>query len=249
MTLGCDKKIIEGTCWLACFDLLGFRSKVYEYAQHHYADGTDGLSILAGKYIRKAISVIEGELANYRQTQQSEFYHVHFSDTFILYSADESRDSFWTIECAAQAFFIRMITEGVPLRGAVTCGRLYADMVQSIFVGPAMADAYYYAETQDWIGYVLTPAAVDRLYAMVPPIELPRLDYAEYEVPIKRKETVSGEKRPRFAFRISQCPFAHDRLCEIQREAKASLGEDYERCQSKYDNTWRFLDSTRLLNP
>jgi hypothetical protein len=253
MTTEGDSRTVEGTCWVACFDLLGFKRKVCAYAQHQYGDGTDGLSVLAGVYIEKALVVLDEAVASQCRSQRAKLYHAHFSDTFVLYASDESRDSFWTVEIAAQSFFRTMITEGVPLRGAVTCGRFYADTEKSILVGPAMIEAYGWAESQDWIGYILTPAATKRLSTMDPPIRLPSLDYAEYDVPLKCREATTSDggvtpirREPLFAFRASKDSWIRDCICEMQREAEVEMEGG---CQSKYENTLAFLTSTKLIDP
>jgi hypothetical protein len=257
-----DDEIIDGTCWLACFDLLGFTSRVYAYTERRYAkhphpEYTDGLSMLVGEYIEKAINTIEEELTYQSQFPRMPCYSAHFSDTFVFYSPSDSRDSFLTLDSVAGSFFLAMVTQRVPFRGALTCGRFYADRTRNIFVGPALIEAYSYAEKQDWIGYVLTPQACQKLSALDPPWTLPSLDYPEYDVPVKHKEPTGADgkrvttigKETLFAFRTGKYSWACDCIREMQQVAKNEIGKDYVGCQSKYDNTLSFLESTRLINP
>ncbi len=86
-----------------------------------------------------------------------------FSDTFIIYSRGRSAQDFARIELVGRVFFERLIIRGIPVRGALTFGGLYSQSARNIFVGPALIDAYRYAENQDWLGFVLTPSAIVRM--------------------------------------------------------------------------------------
>ncbi|MBN2128498.1 MAG: hypothetical protein JW741_03345, partial [Sedimentisphaerales bacterium] len=201
--------LTKGTSWLAWFDLLGFKEKTHIYADRQYGNGIDGLSILAGEYIEKALGAIEEELSYQKRFQRAPLYHAHFSDTFVLYAPGDSRNSFLTMDSAAGTFFTKMVYANMPLRGALTWGRFYVDRPRDILMGPALIKAYEYAEKQDWIGYALTPQAVERLSKVEPPIKLPCCTYAEWEVPVKTTGSSPGDKKDeplRFAFRISQYP-------------------------------------------
>lgn len=256
--------LIRGTSWLAYFDLLGFTQKTLIYADRRYGNGIDGLSILAGEYIEKALDAIEEELSYQKRFQRAPLYHAHFSDTLVLYAPGDSRNSFLTIDAAAGTFFTKMVYANMPLRGALTWGRFYVDRPRDILMGPALIKAYEYAERQDWIGYALTPQAVERLSEVEPPIKLPCCTYAEWEVPVKTKESSPRDKKDeplRFAFRISQYPETarciHQMMKETRNEAKEAAEKElteapnewreiYKRCRSKYINTLLFMKHTRL---
>lgn len=263
--------LTKGTSWLAWFDLLGFKQKTSIYADRRYANAIDGLSVLAGDYIEKALDAIEEVLSCQKRFQRAPLYHAYFSDTFILYAPGDSRDSFLTIDSAAGTFFTKMVYANMPLRGALTWGRFYADRPREILMGPALIEAHEYAEKQDWIGYVLTPQAVERLSKMEPPIMLPCCTYAEGEVPVKTKGSSLGDnkgERLRFAFRISQyldtARCIHQMMKETRNEAKEAAEKEsrragkeltearnewreiYKRCRSKYINTLLFMKHTAL---
>jgi len=262
MTVECDNTVINDVCWLACFDILGFKSQISAYKkQYQHLYGVGYLDILVREYQAKILAAIEEELTYQRQCQRQfsrvPYYYAHFSDTFIFYSQGDSRDSFLTLDSVAGSFFLAMLAQGIAFRGALTCGEFYADRTRDIFVGPALIEAYKYAEKQDWIGYVLTPQASLRLSSMDPPWTLPSLDYPEYDVPVKREEPIAIDgkrvttigKEALFAFRTSKYSWAHDCICEMQQVARNETEKDYVACQSKYDNTLSFLESTKLINP
>jgi hypothetical protein len=86
-----------------------------------------------------------------------------FSDTFIIYSRDDSEREFAYVEQVGRLFFQQLILHQIPVRGALTHGSLYSQSSQNIFVGPALIDAYNYAEKQRWLGFILTPSVFKRL--------------------------------------------------------------------------------------
>jgi hypothetical protein len=86
-----------------------------------------------------------------------------FSDTFIIYSRDDDEREFSCVEHVSRLFFQKLILNQIPVRGAISHGSLYSQSRQNIFVGPALIDAYHYAENQEWLGFILTPSVCTRL--------------------------------------------------------------------------------------
>jgi len=253
MTSEDDHRVTEGTCWLACFDLLGFTRRVYDFAQHRYASGIDGLSILAGVYLERVLKALDEEVACQRQYGRT-LHYAHFSDTFILYAPGDSRECFETINSAAGNFFTDMVRDVGPLRGALTCGRFYADRARNIFVGPALIDAHDYAEKQDWIGYVLTPQAVEELSKMKPPVVWPG-DYVWWKVPVKVERTVNsrGEKmvmigrEQLLAFQMGSYPEIRESVRGMKKGTRTESRDNYKRCRSKYLGTLLFMRDTKSM--
>lgn len=248
-------KVVNDVCWLACFDILGFKDELDAHRRDYwYQHGVGYLSILVEAYQEAALRAIEAhKRAGYGRFANVPWYYAHFSDTFLFYSPGDSLDSNLVLDSIARCFFVEMIHRGMPLRGAVTCGEFYADRERNVYVGPALVEAYEYAEKQDWIGYVLTPQAREKLSGTeFDPAR--SIDYVEYDVPVKPKERViPGREKPivtgkerLFAFRASKCPGVYDSIREMSQHAKNQMGTYYNSCQSKYDNTLRFLESTRL---
>jgi len=108
-----------------------------------------------------------------------------FSDTFILFTDDDSIKSFSDIEKACRWFMFVLLRRTIPIRGALACGQFYAGKTSSLYIGPALLEAYEWGENQNWIGYLLCPSSVNKLSELGFPIEN-RLNYALYTV---QKET------------------------------------------------------------
>jgi hypothetical protein len=108
-----------------------------------------------------------------------------FSDTFLLYSPDNTASSFVEIESTTRLFTYYLISAGIPVRGAMSCGDFYADKETNIFFGPAIIEAYHYGENQDWIGFVLTPSAVKQM-AVIGLHANNMLNYTYWDIPYKK---------------------------------------------------------------
>lgn len=92
--------------------------------------------------------------------------HSWFSDTFIIFSRGDTDREFSWVEQAGRLFFQKLILQRIPVRGAITHGKLYSQLERNIFVGEALIDAYEYGEKQNWLGFILTPRACERLTSL-----------------------------------------------------------------------------------
>ncbi len=238
--------IINDTCWLACFDVLGFRRQVVEFVR-----GCPGgnLDVFVDNYYVPIIRSIEHEIKTQLKYRGCSFEHAWFSDTFLFYVPnDGSPDSYITIDAVARHFLSSMLRQKTPFRGALAVGELYADKRNSIFVGDALIEAYTYAEKQDWIGLVMAPSVPKRLRGSpLDPTER-RSDYVVYDVPTKGKGLVGGEERVRrsterlFAHRIHKYPGVETSIERMAKEAESRCPTDYcGEYGSKYENTLRFI--------
>lgn len=135
--------------WFSYFDLLGFsrlvREHIIEYVLPLYEEVLETIAEKAGPKEKHGIS------------------YSWFSDTFIVYTKSDSLKDFGHIEQASRLFFQKLIIREIPVRGAMTIGKLYTNKVKNIFLGEALIDAYEYAEDQDWLGFILTPSIYHKL--------------------------------------------------------------------------------------
>jgi len=152
--------------WFAYFDLLGVK-QIYKTGNQ--------LSIFV------AFSSAIGKFKK-RVTAWPDVGYAWFSDTFILYTEDDSDESFSAIDSISRWFFYFLITADMPVRGAIACDVLYADKENDLFFGEAFIEAYQYGEYQDWIGLLLCPSAEKRLEELGMPAER-CLNYSYVNVP------------------------------------------------------------------
>lgn len=175
-----NDKIINGNCWVACFDILGFRNKVLDFEQQ-YEYGR--LNFFVKNYYREILA----ELKKEKRIFPDKVFTSWASDTFLMYTADDSDESFNCIAIEAVYFCVGVIRKNWPIRGALGTGQLYVEKENSIFVGSALIDSYLYSEKQNWIGLVITPNASKRTEVMGTDSWMCHY-YTEYDVPMKTKK-------------------------------------------------------------
>jgi len=140
-------------CWLAYFDILGFRGLV------EVATKPEDLVLTRMRY-SAALKALQKLVKN---SQLLDF--TYFSDTFIIFSNDDSKGSYGAIQQAAKEFMHKCISNRVPMRGAISFGRLTDSFnrKEKVLIGPALIDAYDHGEDQKWIGLILTPKALNKI--------------------------------------------------------------------------------------
>ena len=155
--------------WLAYFDLLGMRDLIRRRQMAQVFD---------------AYATATEKLSAWRK-RHPKVFQTWFSDTFIVYTNNDSALSFRAIDAVTRWFVFSLIRSHVPVRGALACGAFYADARSRIYFGEALLEAYEWGENQDWIGYVLAPSAAARLDAVgLPPLQ--RLNYRAHDIPFKK---------------------------------------------------------------
>ncbi len=218
----CEHKIVYDNCWVAYFDMLGFKEIIEEHKGH------------IDSFVRGVYNGFIQEVKKRGDRISDALIKIHytwFSDTFVFYSSDDTYESYSSIDLLAHEFFQSMIFRRHPLRGALTLGEFYADNGEHTYVGPALIDAYEYTEKQNMIGFVLTPMARKKLCE--PGYAINRIEYSEYEVSIKpekiEKQKLFAHKNPRLKSSIEQM-----KQEAINRKCNDSIIQ-------KYNNTLVFL--------
>ena len=138
------KNLQYRTRWFCYLDLLGFRSMVQS------------------KEIGIVVSLYEDVIRTIENEEESDkplgIYRSWFSDTFILFTRGNSLLEFSHLDNAARRFFRSLIYSKIPVRGAISHGRLYSNQKNNTFIGEALIEAYEYGEKQNWIGLLLCPS-------------------------------------------------------------------------------------------
>lgn len=180
-----NDNIINGNCWVACFDILGFRHFVEVFSDTP----------------SKPYPILETYQIVLNQIKRYNVPSKWFSDTFLVYTPNDSRGEFCNIESASSLLFRSMFTKKIPLRGCLTCGRFYVDEEKSIFFGEALNEAYNTANDMDWIGFVFSSKAKNRLIELNSDEDgktcwdvFKQYYYREYKVPWK--ENLRENARP-----------------------------------------------------
>ncbi len=249
-----DGNIINGNCWVACFDIIGFKNLLKDsLAQCR----TIEKAAIAMKIFVETdyYDILKEAKLGIEQHKEllDKIGHAWFSDTFLFYiPIDENGHAATVIESLATGFFCGCIWKRFALRGALSAGGFYSEPEYNIYVGPALIDAYEYTEKQHWIGFVISPSARSELQKinLCPP---DRGKYAEYDVPIKTKEknvksevVLKIETEKLFSFKMQKYMQVKDSVREMQREAEAKLCKrEYDTVKAIYENTLKFIKDTK----
>lgn len=244
-----NDKIINANCWVAYFDILGFKNMVLDFKTQY---GGEHLDVFVSNYYFDILNEAKKRVERYKKLVDR-IEHTWFSDTFLFYTPiDEQGYVAVAIESLARQFLLGCVWKRFPLAGALSTGAFFANKHESAFVGPGLIDANEYSEKQDWIGLVLTPNACSELqkFNLCPP---DRDKYIEYDVPIKTKEKnergelvlkMSTEKL--FSFKMHKYMQVAESIRQMQQEARNNLGKEaYEDVKVKYENTLNFIKDTR----
>lgn len=164
--------------WLAYFDLLGIRDLL-----------ANGKELQVFHAYERALEELE------RNQNRTTLRHTWFSDTFLIVAPDDSGPVFTQIEQISRLFVCFLLQVRIPLRGAISCGKVYSDFSKNIIFGQGLVEAYQYGDGQDWIGLLLSPSAVGQLAALGLPAEN-LLNYAFVDVPWKREPNGAPVRLP-----------------------------------------------------
>ncbi|RKY24227.1 MAG: hypothetical protein DRP62_04190 [Planctomycetota bacterium] len=227
--------IINNNCWVACCDILGFTKTVKGFEKRA---GVGRLNIFVNNYYNKII----GEFERRKERYQNDVFSIWFSDTFLFFTRDDSEDAFKYIRSTFDIFYWMVISMKWPLRGAIGFGQLYADISKNLFLGSGVINAYEYAEKQNWIGYIVTPEANNRLDELDVNLSEWRVAFTRYPVPFHKKKEEKDYTLELFVSKI------HHNRNEVIRAVKAMQqeamkDENYqEKYKIKYENTLKFFD-------
>jgi hypothetical protein len=245
-----DNKIINGNCWVAYFDILGF-SKIVEIFP---------VCFVLEEY-KKALE--ESKRSNIKCKFK------FFSDCFIFYTEDDSMDSFSCIEGTSALFFRAMFLKKelphFPMRGCLNWGQFYADEENGVFFGPAQIEAYKLAEGQNWIGFVLSEKTREKLisFESVGIKSGYKKRYMEYKVPYNEKPKLrnllaynlnllttignTGQARNEQYQLWKALDYMKYLALQMLLKNKTDKSVDIEKCSeykeiiTKYDNTEKFM--------
>jgi hypothetical protein len=210
--------------WFCYLDLLGFRNLVLSEAAAHVIELYDEVlaKLADGAEPKRPLGIS----------------YSWFSDTFIIFSRGDSLREFSLVEQAGRVFFQRLILKDIPVRGALTHGKLYSNVERNIFIGPALIDAYEYGEKQQWLGFILTPS----VYAKLEGGELDvkqRWNYRRVS-----DATIITHPKTENVFAYAFLNSGENPFLAAIRRMKASAAEQHHK---KYNNTEAFILSHAQL--
>lgn len=99
------------------------------------------------------------ENVKWRGNEEPKVRSTFYSDSIILYSKDDSKDSASVINSTISALTDDLICSGIPHKGALGFGKMTLDNEKSIFFGQPLIDAYLLQEELLMYGIVVHSSA------------------------------------------------------------------------------------------
>lgn len=216
---------IVSDCWLACFDILGFKNLIN-------VDAGDFEGLYLRVQYEEVLEHLE-ERCKRHSSEPSSIDYCWFSDTFLMFCSDDSARSYVTIQSAAKSFMDRCISSQIPLRGAITVGPFIRSRDKRSFIGRGFLEAFEYAEDQDWIGLILTPGAIKKVesYGLSLLYDFVRSD----EIPMRK---MRGQDVLAYRFQNGAANFP----CPLLLMLKDMKMTSHEQHHGKYDRTVEFIE-------
>lgn len=131
-------------------DIMGFKDYVSRHSHQKVYDMMARLS--ATKESIESFFQQENVKTRYANKK---IYTTSFSDSIILFSEDDTLQSFDLITMAACFIFGEAIPELIPLKGAMAHGMISVDKEKQIYFGQALIDAFLLQEEVNYYGIVL----------------------------------------------------------------------------------------------
>lgn len=209
--------------WVASFDILGFKN---------FAN-VKGDSF-AAKMIREDYeTVLEHLEISVDLKSLGTVSYLWLSDTFVMFSDDDSASSYRVIQYAAKHFIEECLYSGVPIRGAISVGSLVTSDDNRSIMGEAFIDAYVTGEDQDWIGLLLSERAITKAQSLG--FEPSRHNFvSSLDIPMRKIPAASVMA---YRFQNGAANFSSP-LLPILENMKRGAGLTFEK---KYDRTMEFI--------
>jgi hypothetical protein len=176
--------------FVAFLDIMGFRDRVFREIHGDIRKMLESL--------RPAIEVVEKEAKERLQkqillqkknkaldTNSPLVFPVSFSDSIILFSSDDSKDSIQRIIIDAEYIFHEAIQNEIPMKGAIAFGEMTVDTTNSLYFGKPLIDAYELHKELQMYGVVLHHTAQRRFEELRKELILDDLVAGDYPVPMK----------------------------------------------------------------
>lgn len=181
----------ENTCerYVAFLDIMGFKDMVFRESHEEVKKKLESL-LRTKKFIeesrgRKIMHLLNKSTDNYDAVSfPSVAFPVAFSDSIIIISWDDTDFSLAFLFAYTLLIFKKAIQEGIPMKGAIACGEMTANIEQSLFFGKPLIDAVEMQKELKLYGVVLHHTCEKRLRELVT-INFEYNDIFKYKVPMK----------------------------------------------------------------
>lgn len=134
--------------FVAFFDILGFKDFVLKHP-HEFV--LDKITLL--KNARRY--AVDGFATDGKKVMNTNLKSFQFSDSFFVFTATDSAEDFLNLLFLSRVLLSSSYSQKIPLKGAISYGKITADFENSIFVGQPIIDAYVLHEDLYMLGAIL----------------------------------------------------------------------------------------------
>lgn len=228
-----NEKWIHCACWVAYFDILGFKNMA------SFDDNESMQALYVMMYYEETLKHLNTVCDNKYSVGDIDYCWV--SDTFIMFTPDDSARAYTVIEFAAKYFMDKCLHTCIPLCGAISVGPFTRSRDNRAFIGKAVIDAFEYAKDQDWIGLILTPTAIKKIKSYDYNFGLIHDFVASDMIPMKKynpKEVLA------YRFQNGAANFSSPllpKLCDMKLRSDEKYRYKYERTEKFIEAHYRYL--------
>jgi hypothetical protein len=156
-------------------DLMGFK----DYVARHNHD----LVYETMKRLSQIKKVVDDFIPNGEKFKEKKLYTTSFSDSLILFSSDDSLESFELISTSIRYILSRAIKEALPMKGALAHGLISVNKTEQIFFGQPLIDAYLLQEEVNYYG-IIHHNSIEKYIEEKKSEKIPT-DFIELKTPLK----------------------------------------------------------------
>ncbi len=147
----------EPTCnrFIVFMDIMGFQDTVYRSSHNEVKRIMEQLKNPIQAIDKEFQEKLKGKGVTIGKTADQVVKPVIFSDSILLFSYDESPESFRKTLWAVQFIIGDAIRHGIPIKGAIAYGRQTADIDNSLYFGKPLIAAFELQKDLYMYGVVL----------------------------------------------------------------------------------------------
>ncbi|NLL27702.1 MAG: hypothetical protein GX259_02805 [Bacteroidales bacterium] len=149
---------ITDSRFVAFLDLLGFKDKVMRKKHSEIYNELSKLS-----QIKDYIQEIEA-IKIHPKFQDCDVSIISFSDSIVVFSKNDTFESFEYFLIALRAIFSNSIREKIALKGGISHGEISINKIEQIYFGQPIIDAYLMEEDVNYLG-VVAHSSIDTFIA------------------------------------------------------------------------------------
>jgi len=133
-----EKWKIKQERFIAFFDIMGFKDLVQKNSHENIVDKLSNLR----SNMAQINKVKNAKLFEDFGVENSQTKWITFSDSLIIFSKGNELKDLIKIIVEASYILFTSIQDGLPIKGAISCGTLTVDFENSMFFGQSLIDAY-----------------------------------------------------------------------------------------------------------